>query len=89
MTATVECYAGSTYPERPRAFRWHGQRFEVGEIIDQYNEPNGVSFLVRSKKDEKLFKLFYNSTTLDWRIEPKKMTIKTEKPNQNQHLKEP
>jgi hypothetical protein len=71
MTSTVECYAGSTYPEHPRAFTWQGERFEVSEIIDQHREPNGIYFLVRSEKDEKLFELFYNSTSMEWRVEPK------------------
>ena len=89
MTDTVECYAGSTYPERPRAFTWQGVRFEVSEIIDQRREPDGILFLVRCEKDEKLFELFYNSISMEWRVEPKHKTIKIKKSDPNQHLKEP
>jgi hypothetical protein len=88
MTPIVECYAGSTYPERPRAFFWEGQRYEVKEIIDQHREPDGILFLVLCEKDEKLFELFYNSTSMEWRVEPKNKTIKIEKSDQNLNLKE-
>lgn len=88
MTATVECYAGSTYPEHPRAFSWEGQRYEVKEIIDQHREPNGIYFFVLCEQDEKRFELFYNCSSMAWCVRPKYVTINVEKSDQNQHLKE-
>ncbi len=71
MNADVECYAGSIYPERPKTFRWEGQRFEVVEILDRRREPEGVGFLVRCKPEDRLFDLFYSQTEDRWRIAPK------------------
>lgn len=71
MTFDVECYAGSSYPEHPRAFVWGGQRYKVKEIIQRRREPNGVGFLVRSSPSEMLFDLFYDITTDQWQIKPK------------------
>ena len=36
--ATVECYAGSTYPEHPRAFVWQGARYVVTRVLRQWRE---------------------------------------------------
>lgn len=64
----VECYAGSTYPERPLAFTWEGQRYEVQEVIDRRREPEGVGFLVRSATSDTLFDLFYSTESDSWQI---------------------
>jgi len=71
MNADVECYAGSMYPERPKAFGWEGQRYEVMEIIQRRQEPEGVGFLVRCAPEERLFDLFFNQTENQWQITPK------------------
>jgi hypothetical protein len=71
MTPDVECYAGSAYPERPKAFQWEGQRYEVLEILNQRREPDGIGFLVRCKPDERRFDLFYSSVEDQWRISAK------------------
>lgn len=70
MTKTVECYAGSSYPERPRAFMWGGQRYDVKEIIQRRREPEGVGFVVRSLSPEMIFDLFYNIASDQWQIKP-------------------
>lgn len=76
MTAgEVECYAGSTYPERPLAFTWEGQRYEVQEVIRRRREPEGIGFLVRSTTSDILFDLFYNTESDSWQIVPKKTAI--------------
>ncbi len=36
--AVVECYAGAVYPERPRAFTWQGQRYQVTVVRRQWRE---------------------------------------------------
>jgi hypothetical protein len=69
MTAEVECYAGSTYPEKPRAFSWEGQRYEVQTILDQYREPDGIGFRVRCLPGGMLFNLFYSFSEDRWRIQ--------------------
>ncbi len=71
MSPEVECYAGATYPERPKAFQWEGQRYEVQEIIQRRREPEGIGFLVCCSPDERLFDLFYTSRKDCWQISPK------------------
>ena len=70
MTDTVECYAGSTNPETPRAFIWQGQRDEVQEVIERRREPHGVGFLVRGAQSGRFFNLFYTFRTHTWQIHP-------------------
>jgi len=31
-TIKLECYSGSTYAQRPRAFTWRGYRYRVQEV---------------------------------------------------------
>jgi hypothetical protein len=71
MSPEVECYAGGSYPERPKAFQWEGQRYEVQEIIQRWREPEGIGFLVRCSPDERIFDLFYTSRKDYWQISPK------------------
>jgi hypothetical protein len=80
MTPVVECYAGSTYPERPRAFHWEDQRYEVQSVINQRREPAGVGFLVRCSPDDALFDLFYQTDENTWQIRPKGFVNQKEKP---------
>lgn len=75
MKDIVECYAGSTYPEQPRAFHWEGQRFLVGEILQRRREPHGIGFLVRCTPDGELFELFYQTEEDQWQIRPKGTAI--------------
>lgn len=70
MTAKVECYAGSTYPEHPRALTWENQRYQVCDIIQRRREPDGVGFLVRCAPDDMLFNLFYLTKEEHWQIQP-------------------
>jgi hypothetical protein len=71
MSPDVECYAGSVYPERPKAFQWEGQRYEVLEILQRRREPDGIGFLVRCEPDKRCFDLFYLLVEDQWRITPK------------------
>lgn len=71
MTPEVECYAGSTYPESPRALVWAGVRFNVENILERRREPDGVGFLVRCTPDRQLFDLFYRFSDTQWLIAPK------------------
>ena len=76
----MECYAGSTYPEKPRALEWEGQRYLVESILERRREPHGVGFLVRCtpKPDTTsgaIFDLFYNLEEEQWQIERKRSLI--------------
>lgn len=68
MTRQVECYAGSTYPEKPRAVIWEGQRYVVKAILSQRREPSGVGFRVRCLPDQAAFDLFYRPETDTWAV---------------------
>lgn len=64
----VECYSGHTYPERPRAFQWEGQRLEVSEIISRWRTPEATHFLIRIE-DGQDFELIYHEPQDLWTIE--------------------
>ena len=67
----VESYAGSTYPEKPRALEWEGKRYQVLEVIHQSRYPEGLGFLVRCSPGDRLFELFYNLIDGKWQISTK------------------
>jgi hypothetical protein len=69
MDKIVSCYAGSRYPERPRAFLWEGQWLEVAEIERQWRTPHGPAFRVRSG-DGRRFALAYEEASDSWIVEP-------------------
>lgn len=68
--ATVECYAGTRYPERPRAFPWEGERLEVVAIEHRWRTPTGIAFRVRVA-DGRRFTLAYDEAGDTWSIKPK------------------
>lgn len=67
----VECYAGSTYPEKPRALIWEAQRYLVQGIISRSREPEGYRFMVRCSPGNAVFDLFYDLIEKEWQIQPK------------------
>lgn len=85
---SVEAYAGSAYPESPRAIIWEENRYEVQEILDRRREPDGVGFFVRCSPDRALFDLFYNLENDEWQIRPKGFALSEENINQTTFLKE-
>lgn len=58
LQVKVECYAGSSYPQRPRAVEWQGERLIVDRIEAQWRQPEGFGFLV-STTDGQVLELFY------------------------------
>jgi len=62
----VECYAGASYPERPRAFTWQGERLTVEAVLSGWYEPRGPGFRVRAS-DGSVFLLQYTSGEDAWR----------------------
>ncbi|HCU58301.1 MAG TPA: hypothetical protein DF984_08815 [Anaerolineaceae bacterium] len=68
MTGQVECYAGSSYPEKPRFVNWEGDRYAVEAIIDQHREPNGIGFRVLCQPGQAVFDLLYQMDSDTWEI---------------------
>ncbi len=68
MTGQVECYAGSSYPEKPRFVNWAGCRYAVEAIIDQHREPNGIDFRVLCQPGQIVFDLLYQIDTDSWEV---------------------
>jgi hypothetical protein len=69
VKTVVECYAGTRYPERPRAFLWEGDRVEVAEIERRYSTPHGMAFRARTV-DGRRFSLFYDEALDAWDVRP-------------------
>jgi hypothetical protein len=69
VDAVVECYAGSRYPERPRAFTWAGQRLEVAAVVRQWRTPAGLVFDL-STTDGRRFLLSYDEAADVWKVRP-------------------
>lgn len=68
MAELVECRSDWAYAQRPLAFTWQGQRWQVQEIITGKRTPTGIDFLVRTIEDE-LFTLSYNENADQWNIQ--------------------
>ena len=78
MNPKVECYAGSTNPENPRALEWEGQRYVVKSILERRREPHGVGFLVHCTPNAAIFDLFYLFEEEQWQIQLKRSLIDNE-----------
>ncbi|MEA4908755.1 MAG: hypothetical protein GYA17_10100 [Chloroflexi bacterium] len=69
MNAPVECRSEHTYPQRPVALYWGGERYPVIAIERQWRDPQGPAFRVRTA-GEQSFDLIYLEAVDEWRIEP-------------------
>jgi len=69
METFVECYAGTHYPERPRAFLWEGERVAVEEVERSWRAPSGPAFRVRTA-DGRRFTLAYDEADDEWIVRP-------------------
>lgn len=67
MGARVECYAGTRYPERPRAFVHQGERLTVARVEGEERTPRGIRFRVRVS-DGRRFWLFYDEIDEVWDV---------------------
>lgn len=81
MKAHVECYAGGSAPEAPRAIVWEGQRYVVKAVLERRREPQGLGFLIHCKPGEHLFDIFYWIERDEWQIQPKGPATSQQKPN--------
>jgi len=65
VNVKVECYAGSRYPERPRALLVEGCRLPVVEVEAQARTPGQLRFRVRVS-DGRRFSLVYHQVQDVW-----------------------
>jgi hypothetical protein len=63
----VECLSSASYPDRPLALTWDGQRLEVAVILSRRRTPQERWFRVRTA-DGRIFDLTFNETGLAWSI---------------------
>jgi hypothetical protein len=70
VKGTVECYAGSTNPEKPRRLTWQGQPYQVVEILHQWREPTELGFRVLCSPNNSIFHLIYDNEEDQWEIQP-------------------
>lgn len=63
----VECYSGYAYAERPVAFVWRGQRYQVEQILKRWRSPEGPGFLVLTSGDIR-FELIYSEADDEWAL---------------------
>jgi hypothetical protein len=82
MNTKVECYAGSSHPETPRALVWEGRRYTVQTVLERRREPHGIGFLIHCNPDGQLFDLFYEIEADQWQIQPKGPAITDQQPIQ-------
>ena len=66
--ATVTCYSGAHYAERPTAFEIAGEALEVVEVERRWREPTGVRFIVRAS-DGRRYRLSYHEEADRWSVE--------------------
>lgn len=62
-------YSGYEYAERPKAFRWEGDRLEIDKILDRWRAPGKKGFRVRVP-DKREFELVYDEIAEEWNIRP-------------------
>jgi len=65
----VVCHSGFTYAERPIAFWWGEERFEVSAVEANWRTPQGKGFRVRTQQGLR-FELFYDEHNDEWEIIP-------------------
>jgi hypothetical protein len=65
----VTCFSGHTYAQRPRAFSWQGEEFEVSAVVSEAHTPQGKNFVVKTTSGE-LFNLDYTIDTNHWQVRP-------------------
>jgi hypothetical protein len=67
MASPVECHSGYDYAERPIAFIWAGERFEVETIMSEWRTPENKGFRVRVV-DGLIFELVYHQVSDTWEV---------------------
>lgn len=67
ITMLVECHSGYAYADRPVAFEWQSERFEIKAIITEWRTPDSKHFQV-STIDEQIFELAYDFARDKWEV---------------------
>ena len=65
--ASVECYSGARYAERPVALTWRGERLSVQSIERAWQTPDGPAFAVRVAGGRH-FELNYHAFLDQWSV---------------------
>jgi len=68
LSVRVEAYAGASYPERPTAVWWQGQRLDVTQVLRSWRTPDGLHFLVEIERIGRV-ELIYHYQDDGWKIE--------------------
>jgi hypothetical protein len=63
----VECHSGYEYADRPTAFYWQEQRWEVIEILARWRTPEGKHFRVNTQHNQ-IFEILYVDSEDAWQI---------------------
>ena len=64
----VKCYAGHRGDQRPLRFSFHGRKFDVTELDDQWYSPDATYFRVRAN-DGNLYLLRHDEGKDLWTLE--------------------
>ena len=67
MNDIVECHSGYEYGDRPTAFYWQEQRWEVIEILARWRTPEGKHFRVNTHHNQ-IFEILYVESEDTWQI---------------------
>lgn len=67
MSDIVECHSGYEYADRPTAFYWQEQRWEVIEILARWRTPEGKHFRVNTQHNQ-IFEILYVESEDAWQI---------------------
>jgi hypothetical protein len=65
--AVVACHSGHSYAQRPTAFWWEDERFDVTTIGAEWRSPAGKHFRVTTKNNS-VFELIYVEASDIWQI---------------------
>jgi len=63
----VQCYSGHRYAQEPRSFTWQGRHYQVAQIEQRWQAPEGPAFRVRAGSGDR-FELWYNESADRWLI---------------------
>jgi hypothetical protein len=63
MRQSVTCYSGDQYAQRPVAFDWLGNRYQVDQVLARWREQDGTRFRVRTTEGQ-VFDLFIASSLM-------------------------
>lgn len=65
MELQVECYSGHEYAQRPVAFWWQQERFEVSELLAEMNLPAAKRFVLKTR-DQRRWVIKYRMDLDAW-----------------------